>query len=330
MNHFLSTTHWTPGELDALLETAAAIKAGKNQSRLTGKVMGMVFFNPSLRTRTSFEAGMFQLGGHAVNLSVGDGMWKLEEKEGVVMDGDAAEHVKEAVPVLSRYVDVLGVRAFAQGKDWQIDKQDPVLTSFAKYSEVPVVNMESAVWHPCQALADALTWKEANVKKKDKIVLTWAYHPRALPLAVPNSVLVMAAARGLSVTVLRPNEFALPENVMEQARTIAQTRGGCVEESDDPNSLQGAKIVYAKSWGSLQAYGNKQQEAASRSKYKHWQVTKDWMQKTDDAKFMHCLPVRRNVVVEDDVLDSNSSIVISQAENRLHAQKALLLKLLSQ
>ena len=330
MDHFLSTTDWSPEEIESLLQTAAAIKAGKNTANLAGKVMGMVFLNPSLRTRTSFEAGMYQLGGHAINLSVGAGMWKLEAKEGVVMDGEAAEHVKEAVPVLSRYVDVLGVRAFAEGFDWTEDSKDPVLSSFAKYSEVPVINMESAIWHPCQALADGLTWNEAHLKKNDKIVLTWAYHPRALPMAVPNSVLVMAAARGLDVTVLRPNEFALDGEVMEKAASIAKATGGSVDETDNLEALRGAKIVYAKSWGSLKAYGNKEGEAALRAQYPHWQVTEEWMQQTADAKFMHCLPVRRNVVVSDGVLDSNASIVQDQAENRLHAQKALLLKLLAQ
>lgn len=330
MNHFLSTTHWTSEELDTILEEAIAMKTGRNTSRLEGKVMGMVFMNSSLRTRTSFEAGMFQLGGHAINLAVGQGVWKLESAEGVVMDSDAAEHVKEAVPVLSRYVDVLGVRAFADGKDWSIDKTDPVISMFAQYSEVPVVNMESALWHPCQALADALTWKEYGLQKGDRVVLSWAYHPKALPMAVPNSVLTVAAQRGLDITVMRPNPFALDPEIMATAANLAQSAGGSVTQTDDLSALDGAKIVYAKSWGSLAAYGRTSGEKALREKYRDWQITKEWMDRTRGGKFMHCLPVRRNVVVSDQVLDSDTSIVVDQAENRLHAQKALLVRLLKQ
>jgi N-acetylornithine carbamoyltransferase len=328
MKHFLSTTDLTSEELNNLLEDAAKIKTGAVSKRLDGKVMGMVFLNPSLRTRTSFETGMFQLGGHAINLSVGQGMWNLEARDGVVMDGNAAEHVKEAVPVLSRYVDVLGVRSFPGGKDWNIDRTDPVISSFAAHSEVPVISMESALWHPCQALADALTWKEQGLTGGDKVVLSWAYHPKALPMAVPNSVLAVAAQRGMNVTVLRPDPFALDSDIVENAKRLASNAGGSVTETDDLNALEGAKIVYGKSWGSLLAYGRPDEEKKLRDQYKDWQVTKAWMDRTPQGKFMHCLPVRRNVVVADAVLDSEASIVVDQAENRLHAQKALLLNIL--
>ncbi len=328
MDHFLTTTAWTGEVLDILLDEAEKIKTDRISTQLQGKTMGMVFLNPSLRTRTSFETGMFQLGGHAVNLAVGEGMWKLESRDGVVMDGDKAEHVKEAVPVLSRYVDVLGVRAFADGRDWATDKTDPVISAFAAHSEVPVINMESAVWHPCQALADALTWQEHGVRAGDKVVLTWAYHPKALPMAVPNSVLAMAAQRGMHATVLRPDPFALDPEIVTDAKRIAAETGGSVSETDELAALDGAKIVYAKSWGSLTAYGQADEERKIRREFTNWQVTGDWMQRTSGGKFMHCLPVRRNIVVSDEVLDSEASIVVDQAENRLHAQKALLLKLI--
>ncbi|MBW2458280.1 MAG: N-acetylornithine carbamoyltransferase [Deltaproteobacteria bacterium] len=328
MRHFVSTTDWAPDEIESLLQHAIDAKAGRRSDSLPGKVMGMVFMNSSLRTRTSFEAGMFQMGGHAINLSVGEGMWKLEAADGVVMDGDAAEHVKEAVPVLSRYVDVLGLRAFPEGKDWAADKLDPVISSFAAHSAVPVVNMESSMWHPCQALADALTWKEKGVKNGDKVVVSWAYHPKALPMAVPNSALVMAAQRGMEVTVLRPEPFALDAGVMQTAKDLAAETGGSVTETDDAAALEGAKVVYAKSWGSLEAYGAPDQEKSIRADYNDWQVTADWMGRTDGGIFMHCLPVRRNVVVADAVLDSAASVVVDQAENRLHAQNALLVELL--
>ena len=329
MSHFLTTTAWSPDELDEFLQYVARMKAGAVPSRLDGKTMGMVFFNPSLRTRTSFETGMFQLGGHAVNLEVGQGLWKLETEDGTVMDGEAAEHIREAAPVLSRYVDVLGVRAFAPGKDWAKDRLDPVLSAFARYSEVPVINMESAVWHPCQALADALTWEEQGLKKGDKVVLAWAYHPKALPLAVPNSVLTIAAQRGLNVTCLRPEPFGLDPEIVETAQSVASKTGGSVAETEDRKALEGARIIYAKSWGSIAAYGKSEEEKALRTAYRDWQVTADWMKLTANAKFMHCLPVRRNVVVSDEVLDSAASVVTDQAENRLHVQKALLVRLLA-
>ncbi len=328
MKHFVSTTDFSSQELEAFLTFAAAVKDGRVDTKLAGKTLGMVFFNSSLRTRTSFEAGMYQLGGHALNLSVGQGLWNLEYRDGVVMNEDKAEHIKEAVPVLSRYVDCLSVRCFPFGNDWREDKSDPIISAFAKHAEVPVINMESAVWHPCQALADALTWNEQGLKKGDKIVLSWAYHPKALPMAVPNSTLTVAAQRGLRVTVLSPPEFKLDRDLVSAAAVLAKEAGGEVTETSDLGALDGARIVYAKSWGSLQAYGNADKEKTIRDRYKDWQVTESWMKRTDNGKFMHCLPVRRNVVVSDGVLDSDFSIVVDQAENRLHAQKALLLDIL--
>jgi N-acetylornithine carbamoyltransferase len=331
---FLTTTDLSFRQLDELLESAARIKAGADPRRLPGRTMGMVFFNSSLRTRTSFEVAMHQLGGHAVNLAVGQGMWDLETADGVVMDGTKAEHVKEAAPVLSRYVDVLGVRAFPSGCSWLEDRKDPVIRSFANAAEVPVINMESSVWHPCQALADALTWRELGLDRGDRIVLSWAWHPKALPTAVPHSVLAVAAQRGLDVTVLRPDPFALDREIVADAARAAAEAGGSVTETDDLDALDGARVIYAKSWGSLEAYGDTATavaaEAVLRAPHRHWQVTPEWMAKTDNGHFMHCLPVRRNVVVADEVLDSDASVVVDQAENRLHAQKALLLELLGE
>ena len=328
MKHFISTTDLTLKELADLLVLAAKVKSGEVEDRLVGKTLGMVFFNSSLRTRTSFETGMFQLGGHALNLAVGQGLWNMETETGVVMDGDKAEHVREAVPVLSRYVDALAVRCFPFGENWAVDKTDPVIGAFAENTEVPLINMESAMWHPCQAVADAQTWKEQGLTTGDKIVITWAYHPKALPMAVPNSAVTVAAQRGLDVTVLRPAPFALDRDVMAVAKDFAEEAGGSLRETDELSSLDGARIVYAKSWGSLDAYGDVDKELSIRESLKSWQVTNEWMSRTDGGKFMHCLPVRRNVVVSDGVLDSDASIVVDQAENRLHAQKALLLTML--
>ena len=328
MTNFLSTGDWSPDELDAFLRFAAGVKSGKVKDQRPGKVLGLLFFNPSLRTRTSFEAAMLRLGGHAIPLDVGGGVWQLETRDGAVMDQDRAEHIVEAARVLSRYVDALGVRSFPEGKSWALDKSDPVLASFARHATVPVINMESAIWHPCQALGDALTWNELGLKPGDRLVLTWAYHPKALPLAVPNSVMLAAAQRGLDVTVLRPKEFALDQGMVADATRIAKRAGGALRETDDKAALDGARVVYAKEWTSLLAYGDIEKERAIRSQYKDWQVTEAWMKRTNKGRFMHCLPVRRNVVVSDAVLDGSWSAAVDQAENRLHAQQALLLQLL--
>jgi N-acetylornithine carbamoyltransferase len=330
MRQLISTKDFSVSELEDFLAFAAEVKAGKVKTKILGKILGMVFFNSSLRTRTSFEAGMFQLGGHAINLGVGQGVWDLEYREGAVMNENKAEHIKEAVPVLSRYVDCLSVRCFPFGNNWGEDKSDPVISAFAKYSEVPLINLESAMWHPCQSLADALTWNEHGLKKGDKLVLSWAYHPKALPMAVPNSTLTVAAQRGLNVQVMSPPEFKLDRDVVSTASALAKQAGGSVTETENWSALDGARIVYAKSWGSLQAYGDQAKEKSIRDKYQDWQVTVDWMKRTKGGKFMHCLPVRRNVVVSDGVLDSDYSIVVDEAENRLHAQKALLIKMLGE
>ncbi len=327
---FLSTGDLCPREWCDLLDLAARIKAGETAGSLEGKTLGLVFFNPSLRTRVSFEVGMQQLGGQVVNLNIGQGVWALETREGAVMDGACSEHLREAAAVLSRYVDALGVRAFAAGKNWSMDRQDPVVGGFARHAGVPVINLESAVWHPCQALADALTWRELGLGAGTPIVLSWTYHPKALPMAVPNSVVLAAAQAGMVMTVLRPPEFALDRGLMEKAGAVAATTGGSLSETHDLDCLEGARVVYAKSWGSLENYGMTEAEALLRARYRRWMVSGEWMGRTDRARFMHCLPVRRNVVVSDEVLDSAASVVVDQAENRLHVQKALLLKILGE
>lgn len=327
---FLSTEDWTPRELSDFLDYAARIKAGGVETRLDGKTLGLVFFNPSLRTRVSFEVAMHQLGGQVVNLEVGRGVWGIETRDGVVMDGRYAEHMREAAGVLSRYVDILGVRAFADGENWEVDREDRVVRGFARHAAVPVINLESAMWHPCQSLADALTWQEVGLKAGDPLVLTWTYHPKALPMAVPNSVMLAAAQYGLETTVLRPPEYALDPELTAHAEAVAAQTGGSFRQTANRTRLNGCRAVYAKSWGSLEYYGLPQEEERIREGYQDWQVTPEWMDVTDAACFMHCLPVRRNVVVADAVLDSPSSVVLQQAENRLHVQKALLSRILGE
>ena len=327
--HLGSTEDLSDSELAALLELARALKKRPLGRELAGKVLGMVFFNPSLRTRASFEAGMFHLGGHAIHLGIGQGVWKIEHREGIVMDGEASEHLKEAVPVLSRYCDLLSVRAFPIGRQWDLERVDPVVSMFQKYATVPVINMESSMYHPCQGLADLATVQEklGRVKGK-KFLLSWAYHPKALPTAVPNSALLALSRSGIDITLAHPPGYELDPEVMDRVRKNCKRNGGKLETTHSfGKAFAGAHVVYAKSWGSLKHYGNDVEERKVRDKYKSWQVTPKEMKKTDGGIFMHCLPVRRNVVVADAVLDSKASVVTDQAENRLHVQKALLVAL---
>lgn len=295
-------------------------------SCLKGKTLGMIFFNPSLRTRTSFEVGMYMLGGHAVNLEVGSGMWNLEHRDKVVMDGACQEHVKDAAKVLGRYADMIAVRSFPGFNDWEEDKKDIIINAFAEHSGVPVINMESCTHHPCQALADMMTIKEHLGSFGNKFVLSWAYHPKALPMAVPNSALVAAAMAGMDITLACPKGYELDEEILSKAREYCMLNNSSFEicnERDD--AYKGAHIIYAKSWIAPSHYGKVSPHMTGMPDYyKQWIIDAKVMEKTDNAKFMHCLPVRRNVVVSDGVMDSDSSIVYDQAENRLHAQNELL------
>ncbi|ARA92103.1 acetylornithine carbamoyltransferase [Rhodothermaceae bacterium RA] len=293
-----------------------------------GKSLGLVFFNPSLRTRTSMELAGVELGAHVTTINVGQGTWGFAWEDGVVMDGTEAEHIREAVGVLSRYYDALGVRVFASGTDYERDRDDVLLKTFAGAASVPVINLESAFYHPCQALGDAATLMtrfDGRVAGK-RFVLAWATHPRPLPMAVPNSALLAAARLGMHVTVARPDAYALDPGIMEQARRHAASLGGSVEETNDLDAAcDGADVVYAKAWAGPLRYTDPDREASLRTEtYRDWRITAARMARTRNGAFMHCLPVRRNVVVDDAVLDGPHAIHLLQAEFRLHAQKAIL------
>ncbi len=239
------------------------------------------------------------------------------------MDGAEAEHIREAVGVLSEYYDAIGVRLFASLTDREADFSDRRLHRFVDAASVPVVNLESAAFHPCQALADAATMVERFGGRPDgkRFVLTWAHHPRALPTAVPSSALLAAARLGMHVTVARPEGYDLPAHVMEQARAL----GGSVTETSDPDAAyDGADIVYAKAWAGPAIYDDPAAEEATRFAHRDWRVTPERMARTREAAFMHCLPVRRNVVVDDAVLDSPAAIHMRQAAYRVWAQQAIL------
>ena len=331
MKRFLSLAELTREEVADLLALAARLERKPTCRAAAGRVLGLLFFNPSLRTLASFQSGMARLGGSSFVISPGQGSWQLETRDGVVMDGAAAEHVREAIPVLASYADVLGIRAFAGGTDLEADLADAAFRKMADLCPVPLVNLESAIDHPCQALADWKTMDDLKVPVAGgRFVLSWAWHPKALPLAVPAAAVHMAALRGMEVTVLRPEGFALPAPVMDRARQAAALSGGSVAETADRHAaLAGAHVVYAKSWGSPERYGDPEAEAALRAPLRDWCVDEPWFARAaPGARFLHCLPVRRGAVVADRVLDGPRSAVIPEAGNRLWVQMAVLHRLL--
>ncbi|MET0255927.1 MAG: N-acetylornithine carbamoyltransferase [Luteibacter sp.] len=332
VRHFLNTQDYSRAEIDALLEQAAEFKRSPQGQQLAGKSIALLFFNPSMRTRTSFELGAFQLGGHAVVLAPGKDAWPIEFEVGAVMDGETEEHIAEVARVLSRYADIIAVRAFPKFVDWQVDRQDKVLKAFAQYATVPVVNMET-ITHPCQELAHALALKEhlGDLQNK-KYVLTWTYHPKPLNTAVANSALMIATKMGMDVTLLCPTpEYILDERYMEFAKRNAAENGGSLQVSHDIESAyRGAHVIYAKSWGAIPYFGRWDEEKAIRDANKHFIVDEAKMALTDNGLFSHCLPLRRNIKATDAVMDSPACIAIDEAENRLHVQKAVMASLISQ
>jgi N-acetylornithine carbamoyltransferase len=329
--NFLSTFDKSRQELDQLIDSALRFKSGKDSSKpLAGKSIALVFFNPSLRTRASMQVGIYELGGNPVVLEPGATSWTLEHRDGVVMDSDMTEHVAEFVRVLERYCVAIGVRTFAALKNWEEERTDPVLRAFARYASVPLINLESAMHHPCQALADMMTIHEKLGAGRKRVVLTWAWHPKPLPMAVPNSFALASAQMGHDLIIAHPEGYELDEGLMETIKGETLANGGSVQVKHDIDAaFVGAEVIYAKSWGAKQFYGNTEQEIIARSRYRRkWIVDEQKMSATNDAIFMHCLPVRRNVVVTDGVIDSPSSVVVDEAENRLHVQKAVLREVL--
>lgn len=328
---FLNTIGISRDEIERLMESALQFKHGDDLSKpLAGKSVALVFFNPSLRTRASMQVGIYELGGNAVVLEPGGTSWTLEHREGAVMDSDKTEHIAEFVRVLERYCVAIGVRTFASLKNWQEERTDPVLNAFARYASVPIINLESAMHHPCQSLADMLTIREKLGAERKRVVLTWAWHPKPLPMAVPNSFALAAAQMGHDVVIAHPAGYELDEELMETVRRFANESGGNLEVTNDIDAaFSGAEVIYAKSWGGKDFYGNSEQETITRARYRRkWIVDEEKMARTNDAIFMHCLPVRRNVIVTDGVIDSAASVVIDEAENRLHVQKAVMARLL--
>lgn len=314
-----------------MLDQARSFKESPLSDDLAGKTIALLFLNNSLRTRTSFDVGAYQMGGHAVVLTPSGGMWPLEFEKGAVMMGEAEEHVKEAAKVLSRYCDLIAVRAFPKFEKWEEDRKDLILNALADHSEVPVINMET-ITHPCQEMALAMTLQE-HLDDLDgkRFLLTWSYHPKPLNTAVANSALVMAAKFGMDVTLLCPSdEYILDQRYLDIAEADTSAHDRAFEITHDiDEAYRGADIVYAKSWGALPYFGRWDEEKPIRDQYRHFIVDEDKMAKTDGALVSHCLPMRRNVIMTDGVFDSPSCIAYDEAENRLHVQKAIMKRLIS-
>ena len=329
--HFLSTENWSQDDLQAILEQANQLKQQPMNDSLKGKSIAMLFLNPSMRTRTSFQLGMQQLGGVAIVLEPGKDAWGIEFKPNVIMDGEAEEHIIEVAGVLSRYCDLIALRSFPSFTDWSVDREDQFINALAQHSSVPVINMETIV-HPCQELALMQTMQEKmGIVKNKKFLLTWAYHPKPLNTAVANSAALIATKFGMDVTLLCPDEhYLLDSHYMTKAQEFAKTYGGKFTVTHDVNAAyKDADFVYAKSWGSLDFYQDRQKDMAHRQQYQHFTVNQEKMALTNGAYFSHCLPLRRNIQATDAVMDADYCVAIDEAENRLHAQKALMMKLLN-
>lgn len=328
MRHFLTTETWDQPELQAVLEHARTLKAGARCDAMAGKAAALLFFNRSTRTRTSFEVGVRRLGGHPVTIDMGAAAWPMEIGDGVVMDGDAEEHVAEAAPVLSRYVDAIGVRAFPKFEDWRTEREDPLLSAFARHADVPVFNMETIV-HPCQELAFMLMLQErlGDVRGKT-LALSWVWHPKPLNTAVANSALLIASKFGMNVRIVRPSDaYDLDPRYMDAAKAQGIE---VIATEDRRGAFDGADAVYAKSWGALPFYGQWDAEAPIRAGLRDWIVDEAAMARTNGAVVSHCLPMRRNVKITDAVADSPAFAAVQEAENRLYVQMAMLAALMKE
>lgn len=284
----------------------------KNKKLGENKTLGMLFFNPSLRTRLSTQKAALNLGMNVMVMNFTNEGWTLEFEDGAIMNQGASEHIKEAAEVVSQYCDVIAIRAFAELIDKQKDNSEVVISGFLKYATVPIINMESATGHPLQALADAITMEEFKPNHKPKVVLTWAPHPKALPQAVPNSFVEMMQLQEADFLITHPKGYELNPEITKDSK---------IEYNQD-KAFQNADFIYAKNWSNYNEYGQITNSDSS------WTVTADKMKLTNNAKFMHCLPVRRNVIVTDEVIDSDNSIVMNQANNRTYSAQLVLQKIL--
>ncbi len=302
------------GNLELALNEAREVKMNPYAWQALGKnkTIILLFFNSSLRTRLSTQKAAMNLGMNVIVLDVNRDGWKLETEMGVIMDGDKPEHIKEAVPVIGRYCDIIGVRSFAAFENRDYDYNETILNQFIQYSGVPVISLESATRHPCQSFADLITIEEYKKVKRPKVVLSWAPHPRALPQAVPNSFAEWMKKADVEFVITHPKGYELAPEFSE----------GATIEYDQKKAFEGADFIYAKNWASYSQYGQ------ILSIDKTWTVDQQKMNLTNQAKFMHCLPVRRNMIVTDEVIDGPNSIVIDEAANRVVSAQVVIKRML--
>ena len=307
------------GDLDAALAEARAVKADRFAWKSLGenKTIMLVFFNSSLRTRLSSQKAALNLGMNPIVLNIGQDSWKLETELGVVMDGDKSEHLREAIPVMASYCDIIGVRSFAGLQDREFDYAETILNQFVQYSGKPVISLESATVHPCQAFADLITIDEYKRTARPKVVLTWAPHPKALPQAVPNSFAQWMNAADVDFVITQPRGYELDPKFAGPARI----------EYDQMKALEGADFVYAKNW-SCPGVTNPADYGKILSRDMGWTVDAAHMAVTNNAFFMHCLPVRRNLIVSDEVIDAPTSLVIPEAANREISAQVVMKRML--
>jgi N-acetylornithine carbamoyltransferase len=330
MRRFNDLADFSRDEILDLIALAARLDANPEPRALEGKVLSLLFLSPSLRTLSSFQAAMIRLGGGSFVISPEMSIHGLESRSGIVMDGTAAEHVREAIPVIASYGDAMGVRAFAERRDLAHDLADTDFKNLTALIDKPWINMESAIDHPCQSLADWKTLDDLGVPEHGKFVISWGYHPRALPLAVTAATIHMAAKRGMNIVHLRPPGFELPPAVLDKARKAAAAAGGSISETTERReAMEGAHVIYVKSYSSTRYYGDKLGDQALREELVHWCVDEPWFANARaDCRFMHCLPVRRGVEASDRILDGPRSTVIQGARNRLYAQMAVLYRMM--
>lgn len=301
-------------QLDSLIQKGMDLKANPLQAESLGKgkTLVLLFFNPSLRTRLSTEKAGINLGMSVINMNAGQG-WQLEFEDGKIMNMDKAEHIREAAAVISQYADIIGIRTFPSLTDRERDYSDFILHQFMRYASVPIISLESAIRHPLQSLADLITIEEHKTKARPKVVLSWAPHPKALPQAVSNSFLEWVNRTDAELVITHPEGYDL----------APQFTHGIPVTNKQEEAFEGADFIYTKNWSSFNQYGKILSQDPS------WMITPEKMALTDNGKFMHCLPVRRNVVVADGVLNSEASLVIHQANNRTYAAQAVLHEILS-
>lgn len=303
-----SLSKWVKSAIKIKSKPLKNKKIGKN------KTLGMLFFNPSLRTRLSTQKAALNLGMNVMVMNFTNEGWTLEFEDGAIMNQGASEHIKEAAEVVSQYCDIIAIRAFAGLVDKEKDNAETVMAGFLKYATVPIINMEGATGHPLQALADAITMEEFKTIHRPKVVLSWAPHPKALPQAVANSFVEMMQLQDTDFVITHPEGYELNPEITKDSRI----------EYDQNKAFQNADFIYTKNWSSYNDYGKITNSDPS------WTVTTDKMKLTNNAKFMHCLPVRRNVIVTDEVIDSANSLVIQQANNRTYAVQLVLQKIVRQ